>query len=45
MHVAFALGWEGNSQAAMCLIELVYDSDIEVQPTAVKVLRRCPWVV
>ena len=38
MHAAFALGWQGNSQAAIPLIELLYDSDIEVQQTAVNAL-------
>jgi len=37
-HAAFALGWEGNTQAAIPLIELLYDSDIEVQQTAVNAL-------
>ncbi len=35
---AFALGWEGNSQAAIPLIELLYDSDPDVQQTAVNAL-------
>jgi HEAT repeat protein len=38
MHAAFALGWQGNSQAAIPLIELLYDPDIEVQQTAVNAL-------
>jgi len=38
MHAAFALGWEGNDQAAIPLIELLYDSDIQVQQTAVNAL-------
>lgn len=38
LHAAFALGWEGNTQAAIPLIELLYDSDIEVQQTAVNAL-------
>jgi HEAT repeat protein len=38
LHAAFALGWEGNSQAAIPLIELLYDSDIRVQQTAVNAL-------
>lgn len=38
MHAAFALGWEGNVQAAIPLIELLYDSDIQVQQTAVNAL-------
>lgn len=37
-HAGFALGWEGNSQAAIPLIGLLYDSDIEVQQTAVNAL-------
>jgi len=35
---AFALGWEGNTQAAIPLIELLYDSDSDVQQTAVNAL-------
>jgi HEAT repeat protein len=35
---AFALGWEGNAQAAIPLIELLYDKDIDVQQTAVNAL-------
>lgn len=38
MHAAFALGWEGNAQAAIPLIELLYDPDIQVQQTAVNAL-------
>jgi len=38
IHAAFALGWEGNTQAAIPLIELLYDSDIRVQQTAVNAL-------
>ncbi|MDD2389539.1 MAG: HEAT repeat domain-containing protein [Desulfobacterales bacterium] len=38
MHAAFALGWEGNSQAAISLIELLYDPDVEVQESAVNAL-------
>ncbi|HUU80073.1 MAG TPA: HEAT repeat domain-containing protein [Acidobacteriota bacterium] len=38
MHAAFALGWQGNGQAAIPLIELLYDSDIDVQQTAVNAL-------
>lgn len=38
LHAAFALGWEGNAQAAIPLIELLYDSDIRVQQTAVNAL-------
>jgi HEAT repeat protein len=35
---AFALGWEGNAQAAIPLIDLLYDADIDVQQTAVNAL-------
>ncbi|MBN1932028.1 MAG: HEAT repeat domain-containing protein [Desulfobacterales bacterium] len=35
MHVAFALGWEGNTQAVSPLIELLYDTDMDVQLFAV----------
>lgn len=38
LHAAFVLGWEGNLQAAIPLIELLYDSDIRVQQTAVNAL-------
>lgn len=38
IHAAFALGWEGNAQAAIPLIELLYDSDIRIQQTAVNAL-------
>jgi HEAT repeat protein len=38
MHAAFALGWEGNDRAAIPLIELLYDPDIQVQQTAVNAL-------
>ena len=38
IYVAFALGWEGNTQAAIPLIELLYDPDIRVQQTAVNAL-------
>jgi HEAT repeat protein len=38
VNAAFALGWEGNSQAAIPLIELLYDTDIQVQQTAVNAL-------
>ena len=38
VHAAFALGWEGNTQAAMSLVELLYDADIRVQQTAVNAL-------
>ncbi len=35
---AFALGWEGNAQAAIPLIEMLYDADTDVQQTAVNAL-------
>jgi HEAT repeat protein len=35
---AFALGWEGNGRAAIPLIDLLYDTDIEVQQAAVNAL-------
>jgi HEAT repeat protein len=38
MNAAFALGWEGNARAAIPLIELLYDPDIQVQQTAVNAL-------
>ena len=38
LNAAFALGWEGNSQAAIPLIELLYDSDTDVQQNAVNAL-------
>ncbi len=38
LHAGFALGWEGNTQAAIPLIELLYDSDIRIQQTAVNAL-------
>ena len=38
IYATFALGWEGNTQAAIPLIELLYDSDIRVQQTAVNAL-------
>ena len=37
-HVAFALGWEGNFQAAIPLIERLYDTDDRVRQTAVNAL-------
>lgn len=37
-NAAFALGWEGNTQAAIPLVELLYDADIQVQQTAVNAL-------
>jgi HEAT repeat protein len=38
LHATFAMGWEGNSQAAISLIERLYDSDPRVQQTAVNAL-------
>ena len=38
LHATFAVGWEGNSQAAIPLIERLYDSDNRVQQTAVNAL-------
>jgi HEAT repeat protein len=38
LHATFALGWQGNSQAAISLIERLYDSDDRVQQTAVNAL-------
>jgi len=38
LHAGFALGWEGNARAAIPLIELLYDSDIRIQQTAVNAL-------
>lgn len=38
LHATFAIGWEGNYQAAIPLIERLYDSDIRVQQTAVNAL-------
>lgn len=38
VYASFALGWEGNIQAAIPLIQLLYDSDIDVQTTAVNAL-------
>jgi len=35
---AFALGWEGNAQAAIPLIEMLYDPDTDVQQAAVNAL-------
>ncbi|MFZ1954586.1 MAG: HEAT repeat domain-containing protein, partial [Desulfobacterales bacterium] len=35
---AFALGWRGNAVAAIPLIELLYDSDVQVQQAAVNAL-------
>jgi HEAT repeat protein len=38
LHATFAVGWEGNSQAAIPLIERLYDIDGRVQQTAVNAL-------
>jgi len=38
MNAAFALGWEGNAQAAIPLIERLYDDDSRVQQNAVNAL-------
>jgi HEAT repeat protein len=38
IHAAFAVGWEGNAQAAIPLIERLYDGEIRVQQTAVSAL-------
>lgn len=38
LHATFALGWEGNVQAAIPLIERVYDGDDRVRQTAVNAL-------
>jgi len=38
LNAAFALGWEGNNQVVIPLIELLYDPDINVQQTAVNAL-------
>jgi len=38
MNAAFALGWEGNTQAAIPLIERLYDPDTRVQQNAVNAL-------
>lgn len=38
LHATFAIGWEGNSQAAFSLIERLYDSDLRVQQAAVNAL-------
>lgn len=38
LHAAFAIGWEGNFQAAIPLIERLYDGDPRVQQTAVNAL-------
>jgi HEAT repeat protein len=38
MNAAFALGWEGNAQGAIPLIERLYDPDTRVQQNAVNAL-------
>jgi HEAT repeat protein len=38
LHATFALGWRGHSQAAIPLIERLYDSDSRVRETAVNAL-------
>ena len=38
IHAAFAAGWEGNSRAAIPLVERLYDGDPRVQQTAVSAL-------
>jgi HEAT repeat protein len=38
LHATFAVGWEGNSQAAIPLVERLYDTDSRVQQTAVNAL-------
>ena len=38
LHATFAIGWEGNFQAATSLIERLFDSDSDVQQTAVNAL-------
>jgi HEAT repeat protein len=38
LHATFAIGWEGNSQAATSLIGRLYDGDTRVQQTAVNAL-------
>ncbi len=38
LHATFALGWEGNFQAAIPLIERLYDSEVRIQQTAVNAL-------
>ena len=37
-NAAFALGWEGNLQAAPFLIDCLFDSEVEVQQAAVNAL-------
>lgn len=38
LHATFALGWEGNVQAAIPLIERLYDTEVRIQQTAVNAL-------
>ncbi len=38
LHATFAIGWEGNFQAATSLIERLFDCDSEVMQTAVNAL-------
>ena len=38
LHATFALGWKGNFEAAIPLIERLYDSDDRVRQTAVNAL-------
>jgi HEAT repeat protein len=38
LHAIFAIGWEGNFQAATSLVERLFDGDSEVQQTAVNAL-------
>lgn len=38
LHATFALGWEGNFQAVIPLIERLYDSEVRIQQTAVNAL-------
>jgi HEAT repeat protein len=38
LHATFAIGWEGNFQAATSLIERLFDSDPRIQQTAVNAL-------
>lgn len=38
LHAIFAIGWEGNFQAATSLVERLFDSDSEVQQTAINAL-------
>lgn len=38
LYATFALGWKGNTQAAIPLIERLYDSDERIRQTAVNAL-------